>query len=89
MTADAKRLERLAIEEPRKVAMLAEFDGAIKYGPMLNDHPDWTNEQCIAFARKWHAIAIERLRDGEAQWNEGIPYCRNEPTDAMLREASK
>lgn len=67
--------------------LIAEFNGAIKYAPMLKDHPDWSKEQCLAFARKWHAVAIERLRKGDQQWNEKIPYCRNIPTPEMLKEA--
>ena len=64
-------------------ALVKEFNGAIKYTPMVKDHPDWTHEQCIAFAMKWHALAEQRYRAGDAKWNNGIPYCRNiwkEPT---------
>lgn len=57
--------------------LVAQFNGAIKYTPMLADHPDWTDEACIAFARKWDAIARERHQAGDPQWNNGIPYCRN------------
>jgi len=74
--------------------LIAEFNGAIKYAPMLKDHPDWTKEECINFARMWHAVAIAQLRErGPSmaiegpKWNGGIPYCRNIPTEAMLKEA--
>ena len=75
--------------------LVKEFNGAIKYTPMLKDHPDWTHEQCIQFAKKWHVVAIEGLRLGHSvnyklkPWNEGILYCRNVPTQSMLDEASK
>jgi hypothetical protein len=57
--------------------LVAEFNGAIKYAPMLQDHPDWTDVECLAFARKWHSVAEERYRKGNPAWNNGIPYCRN------------
>lgn len=57
--------------------LVAQFNGAIKYAPMLADHPDWTDEQCIAFARKWDAVARARYLAGAAKWNNGIPYGRN------------
>lgn len=71
--------------------LVKKFNGAIKYAPMLKDHPDWSDAECIAFARKWHAVAIERLRNGNGDlpWNDRIPYCRNLPTDAMLKEAGQ
>ena len=99
-------------EHPLLQGLIAEFDGAIKYNVMLKDHgedrkhkgaivsPAWTREQCLQFAKAWHAVAIERLRtstlvdgtyrtkDGKP-WNNLIPYCRNHPTDKMLREAGK
>ena len=56
------------------------FDGAIKYTPMLKDHPKWTDEECIAFAKKWHVVAVERLKKNDPRWNNGIPYCRNVST---------
>lgn len=82
---DQERIDRL----------VAQFNGAIKYTPMLQDHPDWTDEQCLAFARKWHAVVIDRLRprgalrQSDPLWNNGIPYCRNIPTQAMLDEAAQ
>lgn len=57
--------------------LVAQFNGAIKYAPMLADHPDWTDEQCVAFARKWDAVARARRQAGDLRWNEGIPYGRN------------
>lgn len=63
----AERIERL----------VAQFNGAIKYTPMLADHPDWTDEACLEFARKWDAVARARYLAGDAKWNNGIPYCRN------------
>lgn len=57
--------------------LVPKFNGAIKYLPMLMDHPDWTDAQCIAFAKKWHAVAEGRHRAGDPRWNEKIPYCRN------------
>lgn len=69
--------------------LVREFNGAIKYAPMLKDNPKWTKEECLAFARKWHAVAIERLRKNDPKWNEGIPYGRNIATPAMLKEAGR
>lgn len=63
----AARIERL----------VAQFNGAIKYAPMLADHPDWTDEECLAFARKWDAVARARYLAGDPKWNNGVPYCRN------------
>lgn len=57
--------------------LIAEFNGAIKYAPMLQDHPAWSKDECLAFARKWHAIAEARYRAGDDRWNNGIPYARN------------
>jgi hypothetical protein len=67
--------------------LVAALNGAIKYRPMLQDNPDWTDEQCLAFARQHHATAIARLRAEDPLWNAGIPYCRNVPTPAMIEEA--
>jgi len=61
-----------------RIALLAaKFNGAIKYTPMLQDHPEWTDAECIAFAKKWHAVALKRHKAGDQRWNNGIPYCRN------------
>jgi len=98
--------EIAAAAEAARIAALIEelvgaFNGAIKYTPMLKDHPDWSKEQCLAFARQWHAEAINGLRlslrlerEGHGRWdvvfprwNDGIPYCRNIATAAMLSEA--
>jgi hypothetical protein len=90
--SDTARIDRL----------VAQFNGAIKYASMLQDHPDWTDEQCLALAREGHAKAIAGLkraiqieRNGfepvERQvprWNNRISYCRNLPTPEMLKEAS-
>lgn len=82
--------EKLAATLAARVpALVKAFDGAIKYAPMLKDHPDWSDKDCVAFARKWHAVAIERLRAKDPAWNNGIPYSRNIPTPAMLKEAGK
>ena len=94
------------MSEERIARLVAQFDGAIKYAPMLQDHgvgtkKPWSDEQCLAFAREWHAKAIEGLRRAlriEAngfepverqvpRWNNKIPYCRNLLTTAMLEEA--
>lgn len=61
----------------RIALLVAQFDGLIKYAPMLQDHPDWSDEQCIAFAREQHARALAQRAANPAQWNSGIPYCRN------------
>lgn len=82
--------------EARTERLMARFNGAIKYMPMLRDHGEhvvdksqrWSDDECIAFAQKWHAVAIEQLRNGGG-WNNGIPYCRNIPTPAMLKEAGR
>lgn len=57
--------------------LVAAFNGAIKYTPMLADHPEWTDEQCIAFAREHDAIARARYAAGDPKWGDGVPYVRN------------
>jgi hypothetical protein len=59
--------------------LVAVFNGLIKYTPMVKDHPDWSDDECLAFARKWHAVAKERLKRGDPRWNDQVPYCRNIP----------
>ena len=59
--------------------LMLMFDGVIKYTPMLQDHPDWSDEQCVDFARKWHKVAQHRYATDQRKWNLGIPYCRNVP----------
>ena len=61
----------------RVPALVGVFNGAIKYLPMLLDHPEWTDEQCLDFSRKWDAVARARHKAGDPQWNNGVPYCRN------------
>lgn len=82
-------------------ALVAKFNGAIKYEPILKDHPEWSDDECLAFAREGHAKAVAQLREamrrdkvGEGHWhnqvpvwNDRIPYCRNLPTLAMIEEA--
>lgn len=58
-------------------ALVGVFNGAIKYLPMLLDHPDWSDAACLEFARKWDAVARARYEAGDPKWNAGIPYCRN------------
>lgn len=74
ITAEATR-QAAALE--RVPALVAKFNGQIKYLPMLLDHPDWSDEQCLEFARRWDAIARERHAVSEQSWNDGIPYARN------------
>lgn len=57
--------------------LVSQFNGMIKYFPMIQDHPDWTDDQCIEFAKKWHAVAIEKYNKNSVGWNSGVPYCRN------------
>ena len=63
----------------RVPALVARLNGQIKYLPMLLDHPEWTDDECIAFAQKWDAEAKKRYaaKATRDRWNEGIPYCRN------------
>jgi hypothetical protein len=61
----------------RIAKLVARFDGLIKYAPMLQDHPDWADDQCIAFAQEMHAVALIQYEGNPATWNSGIPYCRN------------
>lgn len=89
--------------DDRIKSLVDRFSGAIKYSPMLKDHPEWSDEECLTFARKWHAVAIAQLKEamrrdkaGEGHWhnqvpgwNNKIPYCRNLPTLAMFEEAAK
>lgn len=65
------------MSEDRIAGLIAKFDGLIKYTPMLQDHPDWTDEQCIAFAKKWHDYAVWQHDVSPSIWNQGVPYCRN------------
>jgi hypothetical protein len=60
--------------------LVGSLDGAIKYAPMIADHPKWSDAECVAFARKWHDVAVARLKSGDPRWNNGIPYCRNDST---------
>lgn len=57
--------------------LISQFDGLIKYFPMLMDHPEWSDEQCIEFAKKHHEKALEQRKVNLEGWNNGIPYCRN------------
>lgn len=66
------------MSQERIAKLVAEFDGAIKYAPMLADHPEFTDDCAIAFARKWDDVARQR-GIGAPGWNHGIPYCRNDP----------
>lgn len=59
--------------------LVAEFNGAIKYTPMLKDHPDWTDAECLAFAKKWHQVAIEQLRAALQRDAEGGGNWHNPP----------
>lgn len=65
------------MSEERIAKLVAQFDGLIKYSPMLQDHPEWTDEQCIAFAKAQHAVAVTQRKANRDGWNTGIPYCRN------------
>lgn len=81
--------------------LIAEFDGAIKYEPFTKDilAGCWAKERVgrelkdwmLEKAREWHAKAVEQLRKAEppdyARWNQRVPYCRNIPTAALLKEA--
>lgn len=86
MTKRPKGPQNRRIPDLERVEYLvSQFNGLIKYYPMLQDHPDWTNEQCLAFARKHHALAKARLDadPNDPQWNDRIPYCRNDPTKGV------
>ena len=83
---NAQEQERQDAAAARVPVLVARFDGAIKYLPMLLDRPKWTDDDCEAFARKLHALAVLRRKAGETGWdpenperlwNHGIPYCRN------------
>lgn len=80
--AEREQVERERLE--RVDRLVAQFDGAIKYLPLLTDHPELADEECLAFARKWYAVAVERLKRGDPKWNNGIPYCRNDPKKVKL-----
>jgi hypothetical protein len=58
-------------------ALVDAFNGQIKYLPMVLDHPDWTDGECVAFAKKWDAVAREKYKADPDKWNNGIPYARN------------
>ena len=88
-------------DDERITTLTAEFDGAIKYGPMLESNTAWTDQQCVDYAREQHSSAIKGLRlaiaaelaggahwwDQTPGWNDKIAFCRNMPTAAMLKEA--
>lgn len=77
--------EVLREREERVKRLRAVFDGAIRYWPMLDQHPEWSDEECVKFAMKWHAKAVEQFKAvGKMGWNWGIPYCRNDHTKANL-----
>lgn len=98
---EEKSIAQLVAERVDKC--VAEFNGAIKYAPMLKDHQDWTGDECVAFAQLWHEVAVKQLKEafrrdraGEGNWhnqapcwNDRILYCRNLPTLAMIEEALK
>lgn len=63
--------------EKRIAALVARFDGLIKYRPMLQDHPEWSDDECVAFAQEQHAQAVRQRAPDPARWNDGVPYCRN------------
>lgn len=63
--------------EARIPVLVARFDGLIKYRPMLQDHPDWTDDECVEFAVTHHERAVEQYLRDPATWNSGVPYCRN------------
>lgn len=71
-----------APDQERVARLVGQFNGLIKYVPMLMDHPDWSDDQCLTFAREWHALAKARLAKGDPAWNDRIPYCRNIPKNA-------
>lgn len=76
----ARKAERESVERERLEhidRLVAQFNGAIKYLPLLTDHPKMSDEECLAFAREWHAVAAKRYETGDPKWNNGIPYCRN------------
>lgn len=63
--------------EVRIARLVARFNGLIKYRPMLQDHPDWTDDQCVAFAAEQHIRAVQQHASSPGSWNDGVPYCRN------------
>lgn len=63
--------------EVRVGRLVARFDGLIKYRPMLQDHPDWTDDQYVAFAAEQHQRAVQQRVASPSGWNNGVPYCRN------------
>lgn len=76
MSTLEERLARQAAIEPRVRRLMAVFDGAIKYTPMLQDHGEgtrdpWTDAQCIAFARKWSDTAMRCLKVAVAMEKRG------------------
>lgn len=75
MNAQEKSRQDAALA--RIPALVARFNGQIKYLPMVLDHPEWSDDECVAFAQKWDAEAIKRYKASRDGWNNGIPYCRN------------
>lgn len=65
------------MNEDRINYLVDQFNGLIKYAPMLQDHPKWSYEECLLFAKRWHKVAVERYKKDPSTWNSGIPYCRN------------
>ena len=65
------------MDDKRISLLVKQFNGCIKYAPMIKDHPDWTDDECVAFARQAHDKAKAQLAIDPSGWNNGIPYCRN------------
>ncbi|MGH7947904.1 MAG: hypothetical protein ACREQF_01600 [Candidatus Binataceae bacterium] len=75
---NAQETKRQADAAARVPALVARFNGQIKYLPILLDHPEWTDDECIAMAQHWDKVARDRYSGKERdRWNAGIPYCRN------------
>ena len=65
------------MSEDRISVLVARFDGLIKYAPMLQDHPGWSDDECIEFAKIQHVRALRQRAETPDEWNSGVPYCRN------------
>lgn len=63
-------MEKETIDD-RVARLMKQFNGNVKYKPMLQDHPKWTDEECVAFAKRWDAIARQQRNTTH------IPYGRN------------
>lgn len=65
-------------------SLVAKFNGAIKYTPMLKDHPEWSDDECLAFAQLWHERAIAQLKEALKRDYSGGGNWHNPPAGMKM-----